>query len=71
MPLGIEVGLGQGHIVLDGDPAPLPKKGAEPSPIFGPCQLWPNGCMDPDGTWHVVGSWAGPHYARWNPVPLP
>jgi len=29
MPLGMEVGLGPGHIVLDGDPAALP--------IFGPC----------------------------------
>jgi len=28
MPLGIEVGLGPGHIVLDGDPAP--PKGTEP-----------------------------------------
>ena len=27
MPLGMEVGLGAGHIVLDGDPAPSPKKG--------------------------------------------
>ena len=26
---GMEVGLGRSHIVLDGDPAPLPKKGAE------------------------------------------
>jgi len=26
-PLGIEVGLGPGNIVLDGDPAP-PKRGA-------------------------------------------
>jgi len=33
--LGVEVGLGSGHIVLDGDPAPLPKR-AQP-PIFGPC----------------------------------
>jgi len=30
MPLGSEVGLGPGDIVLDGDPAPLPKTGAEP-----------------------------------------
>jgi len=30
MPLGTEVGLGPGHIVLDGDPAPLPIKGAQP-----------------------------------------
>jgi len=35
MALGTEVGLGPGHIVLDGDPAPLPKKGgAEPPPQF-------------------------------------
>jgi len=26
MPLGMEVGLGQGLIVLDGDPAPPPPK---------------------------------------------
>jgi len=38
MALGMEVGLGPGHIVLDGDPTPLPKKGAEP-PIFGPFLL--------------------------------
>ena len=37
--------------MLDGDPAPLPKKWAEP-PIFGPCLLWPNGWTDQDGTWH-------------------
>ena len=31
MPLDVmEVGLGPGHIVLDGDPAPHPKKGAQP-----------------------------------------
>jgi len=34
MPLGMEVGLGPGHIVLDVDPAPLPKKGAELPPKF-------------------------------------
>jgi len=32
----MEVGLGPGHIVLDGDPHHLPKKGAEPRLIFGP-----------------------------------
>jgi len=51
MPVGREVGLGPSDFVLDGDPAPLPKKGAEP-PIFGPCLLWPNGCMDQDATWY-------------------
>ena len=30
MPVGMEVGLGPGDFVLDGDPALLPKKGAEP-----------------------------------------
>jgi len=34
MPLGMEVGLNLGDFVLDADPAPLPKKGAEPSPQF-------------------------------------
>ena len=29
-PLGMEIGLGPGNFVLDGDPAPLPKIGAEP-----------------------------------------
>jgi len=27
MSLGMEVGLGPGHIVVDGDPAPPPQKG--------------------------------------------
>ena len=41
--LGMEVGLGPGHIVLDGDPA-------DP-PIFRPF-LWPNGWMHQDATWY-------------------
>jgi len=48
MALGIDVGLGSGHIVLDREPAPYPKKGAEP-PIFGPFLLSPNGWMNQDG----------------------
>jgi len=32
MALGTEVGLGPGHILLDGEPAPYPEKGAEPPP---------------------------------------
>ena len=47
MPLGMEVGLGPGDFVLDGDP--VPPKGGQP-PIFGPCLLWPNGCMYQDTT---------------------
>jgi len=49
--IGMEVNLGPGHIVLDGDPAPLPKKVAEP-PIFGPFLFWPSGWMHQDATWY-------------------
>jgi len=36
MPLGMEVGLGPGDIVLDGDPAPPPqKRGHNSPPLFG------------------------------------
>ena len=45
MKLGMQLGLGPGHIVLDGDPAPPSPKGAKP-PNFGPYLLWPNGCID-------------------------
>ena len=51
MPLGMEVGLITGNFVFDEDPAPSPKVGAE-RPIFGPCLLRPNGCMDQDATWY-------------------
>jgi len=33
---GMPRALGQGHIVLDGDPAPPPQKGHSPNPNFGP-----------------------------------
>jgi len=36
MPFGMELGLGPGDFGLDGDPAPLPKKGAKPPPNFLP-----------------------------------
>jgi len=38
-PLGMEVDLDSGHIVLDDVPAPA--KGAQQPPLFGPCLLWP------------------------------
>jgi len=40
IPLGMEVGVVPGHMVLDGDPFP-----PQQPPLFGPCVLWPNGCM--------------------------
>ena len=33
MPLGMEVGLSLGEFVLDGDPAPLPKRGGGGTPF--------------------------------------
>jgi len=47
MKLGMEVGLGPDHMMLDGHPTP--PKGAQP-PIFGPCLFWPNGWMGKDAT---------------------
>ena len=54
MQLGTQVGLGPGDIVLDGDPAPLPKTDTAPA-VFGPCLLWPNGWMDEGATWYRSG----------------
>ena len=72
IPLGMEEGLGPGDFLLDGDPAPHPQKGAEPpSPIIGPCPLWPNGWMDQDGNWHRGVPWSRLHCARLGPSPLP
>ena len=44
MPLGTEVGLGPGDIVLDGNPAPPPLKGH--SPQFSAHVRWPNSWID-------------------------
>ena len=64
MPLGMEVGLGPGHIVLEGTQLPLPKKETEP-PIFGPFLLWPNGCMYQDITWYGGRPQPRRHCVRW------
>ena len=42
MSLGMEVGLGPGDIVLDGNQLPLKRGGAEQPPLFGPRLLWRN-----------------------------
>jgi len=43
MPLGMEVGIGPGDIVLDEDTAASPLKGAQEPPTFRPMSiLWPN-----------------------------
>ena len=50
--LGVEVGLAPVHIVLDGDAAPLPKKGAEPSPNFRPIFIVAKRWMHQHATWY-------------------
>jgi len=37
MPLGLEVGLGPGYIVLEWDPATHENGYINPPPLFGPC----------------------------------
>jgi len=39
MKLGTHVGLGPGHIVLDGDPALPPQRGVEPPPYCRPISV--------------------------------
>ena len=56
--------------MLDGNPAPLPKKGARP-PIFGPCLLRPNGWIDQDVTWCGSRPRPRPYCDRWGPAPPP
>ena len=68
MPLGMEVDLGPGDIVLDGDPAPPTERATAP-PIFGPCLLWPNGWMDQDATWYAVGLGQGDIVLGGDPAP--
>ena len=36
MPLGTDVGLGPGNIVLDGDPSPHTERSTPDPPVFGP-----------------------------------
>jgi len=70
MPPSRELGLDPSNIVLDGDLAPPPQKGAL-RPIFGPCLLWPNGSMDQDATWHGGRPRPRPHCGRWDSAAPP
>jgi len=67
MKLGVQGGLGPSHIVLDGDPAPSPKRR---SPQFGPYLLRPNGYMDQDTTWYGGRPRPIRHCVRRGPSPL-
>ena len=52
MPLDMELGLSPGDFVLDGDPAPSPKRGWKPLHNFRPMSIVAKRLMDQDGTWH-------------------
>jgi len=67
MPLGMEVGLGPGDFVLDGDPALPPQKGSR-APIFRLCLLCPNGGMYQDATWYGGGPQPKRHCVKWGPT---
>ena len=56
--------------MLDGDPAPLHRKGMErPSPIFGPFLFWTNGWMHQDVTWYGDRPQPRGLCVRWGPSP--
>jgi len=61
MPLGTEVSLSPGDIVLDGDSSS--KKGHS-SPPFSAHVLWPNVWMDQDATWYWGRPRLRPHLVR-------
>jgi len=50
--------------MLDGNPAPSPKRGHS-SPHFSGIPLWPNGWMDQDATWYGGRPRPRPHSVRW------
>jgi len=67
IPLGREVGLGPGNIVLDGDPPP-PKRGpSSHPPTFRPMSIVANRWMDQDAKWYKGKPWSRPHCVRWRP----
>ena len=66
IPLGIEVGLGPDHIMLDGDPtSSYPTEKGHSLPLFILCSLWQNGWMDQDATWYEGRSRPRPHCVTW------
>jgi len=55
LALGMEVGLGPGDFVLDGDPALPPQKGQSPLPNFRPMSIV---AKQLDGSrWHLAWRW--------------
>jgi len=71
MKLGMQVGLGPGHIVLDGYQAPPHPKGHNHPTIFHPYLLRPNGFMDKDATWYGARPRPRRLVLDGDPAPLP
>jgi len=67
MALGMDVGLGPGHIVLDGNPASLSKKGAEPPPNFGPISIVVKPLYVSGTTWYGGRPQPMRHCVTWGP----
>jgi len=70
--LSMQVGLSPGECVGWGPSSPSPKGGGGSlSPIFCPCLLRPNCCMDQDATWY--GGMPQPRQlcGRWGPSSPP
>ena len=65
MPLGWEIRLGPGSIVLDGAPPPK-KKMKHNSPHFSSHVLWSNGWIDQDATWYGGRPRPWPHSVGWS-----
>jgi len=66
MEFGTQLGLGPGHIVLDGDTALPPQRGTAPTQ-FSAHLLRPNGCMDQDATWYGARPQPRRLCVRWGP----
>ena len=52
------------HCIRWGPSSPISKMGTEPRPIFGPCLLRPNSCINQDTTRYGGRPWPRPHCAR-------
>jgi len=71
MKLGMQVGLGPGHIVLDGNPANSPIKGHSLQFSAHIYCARPNGCMNQDATWYGGRPRPRRHCVRWRPSSPP
>ena len=69
MKLGTQVGIGPGHFVLDGDPAPLPQRSRAPN--FRPISVVAKWLDDQDATWYGGRPRPRRLCVIWGPAPAP